>query len=61
MRQSTRNWRPMGEWMALEGGDERDKMGREDRPETMKGFRRAEKDVWRGEKEQSHVGRQLSF
>jgi len=36
-------------------------MGREDRPETMKGFRRAGKDVWRGEKEQSRVGRQLSF
>jgi hypothetical protein len=27
----------------------------------MEGFRRAEKDVWRGEKEQGRVGRQLSF
>jgi len=36
-------------------------MGREDRPETMKGLWRTGKDVWRGEEEQSRVGGQLSF
>jgi len=36
-------------------------MGRKEGPKTMEGFRRADKDIRRGEKEQSRVGRQLPF